>query len=1091
MVRSDVIHELDYRNVRTSTMRLTVGFKIGSGFFMVTLMLLLAGFVGYMGALKLGGSIDNIGTNAMTAAQSSSDFSISTKNQTSIMQSIVSATNIANDDSKILLSSEAKGSLDSLTVMHQSGLVEDSDITRVRSFYDNYLLAQQHLLEAHSDYIHAREAAFTGFDNFEAYMKVLEFFTNQIYNLPNIDQDEKIELTAEFYQTKVALQLRFYYAQRYLGGEEEMLDALESSEDDILDEAEELADLELLSNTIRTGKYENEEYTDVLNDLVDEHNEQFKLLVSTYKTFKDVQSAYEKAEKITLENSKLIVEKIKHLVEIETTSASDTASNVYKTILIAIAAGVLLAVIATIFSILKVVSPLKVLTEVAARISGGDLDAEVKSSRNDEVGDLANNFDSMRIQIRKKLKDLAEINQTGEIIVSAVNQEEALQKALETMFAKTLVQQASVYLFDENKKLTLKSCVPPITDICPDEAITFDPGQGIAGISVEEKRIVFVKDTSNSELFLKNENVDSPRALLCVPLLDGDKALGVMNFSGVVGGVNFEESDYEFAESIARSVAITIKNIGMREVIEEQNRTLEHKVQERTRELQIKTNDILSMMENMHQGLFTVMDGGFIHHEYASFLETIFETDKIAGTNVIDLLFVKSNLGSDQLDQVTTAIDAIIGEESMMWEFNSHLLINEYSINLNGNEKIISIEWDPITFDDVIEKVMVTVRDITELKALEREAEGKKRELDIISQIISVDQEKFSEFIKTAYEFIGENAKLIEKCAQKDPEVLSLLFRNMHTIKGNARTYGLSTITDEVHNAENTYDSLRTDDTVQWDQKRLADELQLVESIIEEYVNVCENVLSRDISTHTEERSFNIKSTELNTIFNLIESLGESSALDQTNLDKVSQVKSIIKQLNSITFYDAIADTCDSLTSIAEQLEKTKPNIQFNGGDTPVSKESTNLLNNVFAHILRNSIDHGIETPQIRTSKGKNPQGTISIDISNSSTELVIQVKDDGQGLNLDKLREMGIKTGLIKDGQTPSLDQLASLIFESGVSTKADVTSISGRGVGMDAVKKFIEQKGGSVGILTSDSVAGSAFINFETVIKLPLTLV
>jgi len=1071
-------------------MRLTVGFKIGSGFFLVTLMLLIAGFVGYMGALKLGASIENIGTNAMTAAQGSSDFSIATKNQTSIMQSIVSATSVVNSDMKELISSEATDSLDSLTVMHQSGLVEDSDIKKIRLFYDDYLKAQKHLLESHSEYIRARENAFTGLNNFEAYMKVLEFFTNQIYNLDDIDQDDKIELTSEFYQTKVALQLRFYYAQRYLGGEDEMLDALESSEDDMIDEAEELADLELLSNTIRTGKYENREYTDVLNELVSEHNEQFTLLVANFKSFKEVQSAYEKAEQITLENSKLIVEKIKDLVAIETTSASDTASNVYKTILIAIGVGVLLAIIATIFSIIKVVSPLKVLTEVAARISGGDLDAEVKSGRNDEVGDLANNFDSMRIQIRKKLKDLAEINQTGEIIVSAVDQEEALQKALETMFHKTLVQQASVYLFDDDK-LTLKSCVPPISDISPSDAITFDPGQGIAGISVKEKRIVFIKNTSESDLFIKNEDIESPKALLCVPLLDGDKALGVMNFSGEVGTVSFEESDFEFAESIARSVTITIKNINMREVIEDQNRTLEHKVEERTQELQVKTNDILSMMGNMHQGLFTVMNEGIIHHEYASFLETIFERSDIAGSNFMDLLFSKSKLGNDKLDQVTTAIDAIIGEEDMMWEFNSHLLINEYSILINGIEKIIAIEWDPIIFNDVIEKVMVTVRDITELKALEREAEGKKRELDIISQIISVDQDKFSEFIKSAYQFLGENAKLIEKSAQKDPEVLALLFRNMHTIKGNARTYGLSTITDQVHDAENTYDSLRTDESVIWDQKRLSNELHLVESIIEEYVHVCENVLSRDIKNQSEERTYNIKSTELDTISQLIESLDASNNIDQESLAKVNQVKSIINQLDSVTFYDAISDTCNSLNSIAEQLNKTKPKIQFSGGEIPIKKESTNLLNNVFSHILRNSMDHGIETPDERISKGKEAYGTISVDVKEQGNLLVIHVKDDGQGLNLDKLREMGKETGILKEGESPSLVQLASLIFESGVSTKTDVTSISGRGVGMDAVKKFIEEKGGSVSILTDDSIDGSAFINFETVIKLPLDIV
>jgi signal transduction histidine kinase len=301
----------------------------------------------------------------------------------------------------------------------------------------------------------------------------------------------------------------------------------------------------------------------------------------------------------------------------------------------------------------------------------------------------------------------------------------------------------------------------------------------------------------------------------------------------------------------------------------------------------------------------------------------------------------------------------------------------------------------------------------------------------------------------------------------------------------------LSTITDQVHDAENTYDSLRTDESVLWDQKRLSNELGLVESIIKEYVHVCENVLSRDITNQSEEPSYSIKSGELDIIFNLIETLDTTKSLDSSSLAKIRQVKSIINHLNSVTFHDAISDTCDSLNSIAEQLNKAQPKLQFIGGEIPVNKESTGLLNNVFSHILRNSMDHGIETPEIRVEKGKKAFGTISIDVKEVNNQLVIRVKDDGQGLNLDKLQEMGKNSGILKEGESPTLDQLASLIFESGVSTKTDVTSISGRGVGMDAVKKFIEEKGGSVTIQTEGAVDDSPFMNFETVIKLPISMV
>ena len=453
----------------------------------------------------------------------------------------------------------------------------------------------------------------------------------------------------------------------------------------------------------------------------------------------------------------------------------------------------------------------------------------------------------------------------------------------------------------------------------------------------------------------------------------------------------------------------------------------------------------------------------------------------------MDLLFSNADLGSDQRDQIITAMDAIVGEEEMMWEFNSHLFIDEYSIQLNGKEKIILAEWDPIIFNGVIEKVMITVRDITELKSLEREAEGKKRELEIISQVISIDQEKFVEFIQSAYKFLDENEQLISKNAKKNPEVLALLFRNMHTIKGNARTYGLSTITDKVHNAENTYSALRSDDSEAWDQARLSNELKSVETILEEYVDVCKNVLSRDIKNQDEERSYTIKSSELDNIFNLIQSLNEDQNLNEQSRIQANKVESIISSLNSVSFQDAIADTCSSLNSIALQLEKSEPKIEFSGGDIAINKESIGLLNNVFSHILRNSIDHGIESPQERTSKGKPEHGTISIDVQKLNKSLSIHIKDDGQGLNLQKLQEKGEEVGILKIGEIPSVSQLATLIFESGMSTKQEVSSISGRGVGMDAVKKFIEERGGSVTIKTESDINSGQFINFETVIVLP----
>jgi len=387
--------------------------------------------------------------------------------------------------------------------------------------------------------------------------------------------------------------------------------------------------------------------------------------------------------------------------------------------------------------------PLNLLQSAAGTISGGNYDDEVTVKTNDEIGVLAENFEQMRSTIKKKMADLAKLNSTGEILASLLDQSKALEVVLQTMHEQIGVALGSVYLMNDQEELEVKAFFPPKKISEGYKAKKFTAGQGILGRAAQTKKVIFVQNTHEDESFDSKEG--QAKSLLCVPLMDKDIVIGVMNLSGEVGEVHFEESDGEFMSSIARLLVITIKNIRMREVIEEQNRTLEHKVEERTVALAAKTNDISSMLMNMHQGLFTVMEGGIIHHEYAAYLEQIFETDQIANRNVMDLLFAGSDLGSNGLDQVKTALDALMGSDEMMFDFNSHLLVTEVSKTMeDGRVKILDFDWDPIVLDDEINKIMVTVRDVTELKALQKEAEAQKKELEIIGQILNVGPEKMA-----------------------------------------------------------------------------------------------------------------------------------------------------------------------------------------------------------------------------------------------------------------------------------------------------------------------------------------------------------
>jgi HPt (histidine-containing phosphotransfer) domain-containing protein len=523
----------------------------------------------------------------------------------------------------------------------------------------------------------------------------------------------------------------------------------------------------------------------------------------------------------------------------------------------------------------------------------------------------------------------------------------------------------------------------------------------------------------------------------------------------------------------------------MREVIEEQNRNLEQKVLERTAELRQKTNDIANMMANMHQGLFTITTGGLIHKEYAQYLEQIFETDRIADRNFSDLLFAHTTAGSDAVDQCITAVDAIVGEDEMMWDFNSHCLIKEMAITLDGNTKILELDWDPIIGEGgEVDKVMVTVRDVTQLKALEAAAEEQKRELEIIGEILAVDAGKFGEFIRSSEAFMAECREIIGANRAKDLDVIARLFRNMHTVKGNARTYGLSHVTNVVHEVESTYDRLRKDDECDWNQALLLQELTGAEEIIASYAHVFRDKLGRESEVASGVTLDPVR------VASWLDSIQQITSAELPN-----QVKSVVSEAyRMLISIDAkpvslvISDVVDSVKSLASQLEKAEPHVAIKDGNIFIEKDAHSMLNNIFMHVFRNAMDHGIEKPDERVAKGKQPAGLISLEVEVSDGHADMCVRDDGRGIAVGRIYRMAIEKGIYSaDDPKPSARDIANLIFASGFSTAEAVTDVSGRGVGMDAVKGFLEKEGGSIEVILDPGGEEDDFRTFSTRIRLP----
>ncbi|MFO1369961.1 MAG: two-component regulator propeller domain-containing protein [Marinagarivorans sp.] len=533
-----------------------------------------------------------------------------------------------------------------------------------------------------------------------------------------------------------------------------------------------------------------------------------------------------------------------------------------------------------------------------------------------------------------------------------------------------------------------------------------------------------------------------------------------------------------------------------RRLVEEQNRILEIRVAERTSELRAKNDDIQAMLSNMRQGLFTLESSGNIHQEYSLFLEEIFETKEIAGRNVMDLLFGKAQLGSDTFDQVKEAIGSIIGEGELSFDFNSHLLVKEYQADFNGSIKYLSLDWNPIVVDDVIAKLMVSVRDVTQLRQMEAEAKNKKRELDIISQLLNVPAKKFLTFAESAKQFIADNRQHIQAAAAYSESVVALLFRNMHTIKGNCRTFAFSYFSDIVHEVESDYSALTlSKGELPWEPDKLLANLVLVEEILAEYERVFYTVLGRgDGSTGARDQNgFWADSKAMQTIQACIDKVTQDFPA-VADAEYFAPIQTMLEKAQSNTLEEVLGDIVDSLGSIANQLDKDRPLVNIDAHKVRIKTNSHELLTNVFAHILRNSVDHGIETPEERTQKGKAERGTINIAAEVVDGHLDIHVRDDGQGINVDKLFQKGVENGRWQANERPTYQDIAQLIFVSGISTKDKVSDISGRGVGMDAAMQFLLAQGGAIALnlsgvntLEAAPVGSGVKIPFELVVTLP----
>ncbi|HNY16702.1 MAG TPA: chemotaxis protein CheA [Treponemataceae bacterium] len=258
--------------------------------------------------------------------------------------------------------------------------------------------------------------------------------------------------------------------------------------------------------------------------------------------------------------------------------------------------------------------------------------------------------------------------------------------------------------------------------------------------------------------------------------------------------------------------------------------------------------------------------------------------------------------------------------------------------------------------------------------------------------------------------------------------------------------------------------------------------------------------IQADKAVHTDMGSIRVKSEKLDELMALVGELvtvharvGEAAS----RLDEGGELENIVEQFGRLS---------ESLRNVAMSIRMVPIGPTFNGfrrlvrdlsaelgkeieletlgTETELDKSVIDKLHDPLVHIVRNSIDHGIETPDVREARGKPRGGKIRLGAAQAGANVEITIEDDGNGLDRAAILEKAIAKGLVQKGQTLPEDEIFRLIMLPGFSTKKIVSAISGRGVGMDVVNRQMEEIGGKVGI---ESVEGMGTL---FTLRIPLTL-
>lgn len=482
-------------------------------------------------------------------------------------------------------------------------------------------------------------------------------------------------------------------------------------------------------------------------------------------------------------------------------------------------------------------------------------------------------------------------------------------------------------------------------------------------------------------------------------------------------------------------------------------------------ELKAAQQNLLEIFSSVPLGILTIDNKGCVTGQVSAYTEVLMSSHSIVGKSVHELLFAKAqNLTKVERDTLE-ALVTCIGNRELIYSVVKDELPTRLEVQMDTDKALwFGVTYQPIVYEGIVHKVMLILQDITQLVRAEQLQKNQNllEEANVarILQLKKMDSETQPIIFE---ELLGLFAKSEEAVLAADGRSLC---RYLHGIKGCARVAGLKVLTELSHGTESVILGLlegenQVPSEVLETQFRLVrEEWGEIDRLYKALFGVKETVKAGESA-----QSDSKVSKELKDLFveynSLISSTGDVLksrylareillTLESYNQHPLSNLESVLVKNTEAT---ALA------SSKAVRLN-------FDWDNAYLDKNSLSTLREALTHLLNNAVDHAIENSEERQQQGKFAEGLIRIQATDIDGVLTLRCIDDGRGFNIPKIRDLAIRRGIctLEVAMGLSDEEIVDLIFMDQFSSAEVVTEISGRGIGLAAVRRAIAELGGSV---------------------------